>query len=402
MASVESSEELADERPSFVDLHFSNNPADQASSPATENTNHHNNYHRIRNSNHGSPVDNDMLKGRSNASSVSSSSNCNLYLRLRQNNDDDGAANNDLDLNSSTKNDSGGIYLKQEEGEEADQNLVDDDSSTLYIDDEEIVTVRPSSPSVNDGRTSVSPIPYESSNNISSPYSQDERRLYDRNDQGKHNHYNQQQNHRNHQHQSSIIAPNSRSFSSKNGGGEGGRYQHNSNSYHQKYSPNETDGTKLYSDNSKHHEGSRSHHNHNTSYKRGYRPFEERDQSASSRKRFCTNVPKMKDRVNADSHVHRQMVDSEDDLLTIDTAHKIQEVTAPSASKTSTATKKVELDNEDCLFGLMVGAELKGLPYKERCVAKLKIQNILFDMQMSTLQKKRGEVPEKKQESHTV
>lgn len=62
--------------------------------------------------------------------------------------------------------------------------------------------------------------------------------------------------------------------------------------------------------------------------------------------------------------------------------------------------QNVDLENEDHLFGLMVGAELKRLPYKERSMAKLKIQNILFDMQMTVFKKGQGVV--EKRENHTV
>ncbi|XP_066933753.1 uncharacterized protein [Clytia hemisphaerica] len=63
-------------------------------------------------------------------------------------------------------------------------------------------------------------------------------------------------------------------------------------------------------------------------------------------------------------------------------------------------SKYSDLENEDNLFGQMVGAELKGLPYKERCIAKLKIQNILFDMQMTALNKRNGKSD--RRESHTI
>ena len=61
-----------------------------------------------------------------------------------------------------------------------------------------------------------------------------------------------------------------------------------------------------------------------------------------------------------------------------------------------------QLDNEDQLFGLMVGAELKGFPYKEKCIAKLKIQNVLFDIQMSLLKKTNQNSKDEREKSFTI
>ena len=97
------------------------------------------------------------------------------------------------------------------------------------------------------------------------------------------------------------------------------------------------------------------------------------------------------------NNVHHRHMITQDRLSNKISKPSLENHTTDSNNETS---KYSDLENEDNLFGLMVGAELKGLPYKERCIAKLKIQNILFDMQMTALNKRNG-VSEKKG-SHTV
>lgn len=51
----------------------------------------------------------------------------------------------------------------------------------------------------------------------------------------------------------------------------------------------------------------------------------------------------------------------------------------------ASATASLLEEDEDRLFGLMIASELKKFPYRERCIAKHEIQNIVFSTQMSLI-----------------
>lgn len=69
--------------------------------------------------------------------------------------------------------------------------------------------------------------------------------------------------------------------------------------------------------------------------------------------------------------------------MTSDTQMASQKQQQPQQQESD--SNKINYEDEDYLFGLMIAAELKRFPHKERCIAKHQIQNIIFDMQMSII-----------------
>ena len=368
LATVENDD--LDERPSFVDLHCTN-------------------------SNNENSMNSDLMdQNQPSASPINHHHNNNNII------DDTSYRNESHYTNSHDK------YMKHEDlaDDHQQDHHPDNNNSTMYLlGDEEIVTVCPSSPSaqaIDKNNTSLSPATPPNGSSRTTTTSPSNR------------HYHK--THHRHHH-SPMISPNTRSASHQH---------HNSSNYHhqpQKHRNSHnsssrshtnavigfSNGVDLDNHHHNHHHNSTSpsnqhhyldptpHSQSSQSLNNNAKRYRGLDQDQPSRKRMCTSggSPVISSSGTTSNSTkkggvnHQQRSDEQD-------------------SKTSSASLKnanIELENEDALFGLMVGAELKGLPYKERCVAKLKIQNILFDMQMSSLNKKKqGEGSAEKPVSHTV